>query len=783
MNSFYRLLLIFLLSGVFPFGSGFGQIPVTGKVIFSSTGKPVKGAHVLISGMKSGAYTNASGIFSVSVPARGTYTLKVSYVGCQTLEKQINADRSPFFCGELTLTPSAIMMDEVTIVDQKQQRRPMDAPSRMEMINPQIIRDNPGQQITNVLDYISGVNLNSTTGIFGSDQVVTMRGMSGNDQGRTLILLDGVPMNKADGGSVNWNRINRNDLGEILVIKGPGPAKYGSSAMGGVIEMSSKKPEKLLSGTLSSSYGTYETFKSEYTLGGIFHPSGKENGIYYNLNGFYNNSAGYNPEIPEYLEPADTFYTNTHLREMLVGARTGYYFGNGRQAEVAGEFYTDKRGRGIQIYETDGSYDQHNNYMMRGRYKSIQTKLKWDISAYYNRENYRRMNEYMSDGEYNLYYVKSNRTDMGASAALRVDAGKAQTISTGVEFKRGSVYGQDIYYTSTDLITNAGEIELYAGYIQDEVTLASGKIKLNLGLRFNAAVFHDGLFKVEYPSYSIEYMTQFQDTLIPRQTWSGFDPKLSAQYQFSPNSRIYLSIAKGFRAPSLDDLCRSGKRSDGFRIANPALGPENVYNIETGADAVLFDRLQLSGSVYYSIGYDFIYSVATGDSVNMGYKITPITLKRNISEVHIFGGEADADLSIRKNMHLTAGYTLSLSQIQKYTSPSGDTALDLTGKALVDSPTHKVTAGFTWTNRIVSANVVFKYVSERWINDLNETDYIIGSAKFDAYSTVGFRVWHTFFKKLTLSVSGDNLFDVTYIDNRYQQCPGRMIMAEINFSF
>ncbi len=782
MYSLSRLFLFFLLFVIFPFGSGFGQVTLSGNVTLRSTGKPMKGAHIMAAG-KSGTYTDASGNFSVLIAKTGLYKFKVTYIGCTPYEAEFNIDRPPFPFQHIVLSEIETMMEEVTIVEKKKERRLLDVPARIERISPEMIFNNPGQQITNVLENISGVNLSSTSGIFGSSQVISMRGLSGNDQGRTLILLDGVPMNKADGGSVNWNGINRDDLGEILVIKGPGPAKYGSSAMGGVIEMNSKIPEKKLAGSLSASYGTFETFRTNFTLGGIFHPSNKPGGLYYNLNGFYTQSKGYNSEIPAYLEPADTFYTNTHLQEGMIGGRAGYNFEDGQQIEAGAEFYNDNRGRGIQIYETGGSYDQHNNYMLRFRYKSLKTLFKWDISGYFNREDFHRMNESMSDGAYNLYLVKSTRTDWGLNAGFRVNVGKIHTLSAGAEFKKGSVHGQDIYYTSTDLITNAGQIELYAGYIQDELNMASGKLKLNLGLRFNGAVFHDGLFRIEFPSYSVEYLRDFQDTLVPRHSWIGLDPKISVQYLFTPERRVYVSVAKGFRTPNLDDLCRSGKRSDGFRIANPILGPEDLYNIETGTDVVVLKKIQLSGSIYYSIGHNFIYSVATGDSVNMGYKISPVTQKRNISEVHIYGGEADADLAIRSNMHFTCGYTLSISRIEGFTNSTGDSVFDLNGKSLVDVPIHKVIAGFKWSNKILSANLLYKFVSKRWINDSNTEDLTIGSSKFPSYSTFSFRIWHTFFKKLTVAIDCDNLFDVQFVDSHYQQSPGRIIMGEINITF
>ena len=96
-----------------------------------------------------------------------------------------------------------------------------------------------------------------------------MRGLPANDQSRTLVMLDGVPLNKSDEGSVNWNMINKNNIEQINIIKGPGSAKHGSGAMGGVIELISKKPTKKLEGNVLVDYGTYNTLSSNIDLAGV----------------------------------------------------------------------------------------------------------------------------------------------------------------------------------------------------------------------------------------------------------------------------------------------------------------------------------------------------------------------------------------------------------------------------------------------------------------------------------------------------------------------------------
>jgi iron complex outermembrane recepter protein len=68
-----------------------------------------------------------------------------------------------------------------------------------------------------------------------------MRGL-GSEPGRSLILMDGVPINKGETGEVNWNRIDIDEVQRLEIFKGPGSSVYGNNAMGGVINIISRKP-------------------------------------------------------------------------------------------------------------------------------------------------------------------------------------------------------------------------------------------------------------------------------------------------------------------------------------------------------------------------------------------------------------------------------------------------------------------------------------------------------------------------------------------------------------
>ncbi|MEI7726946.1 MAG: TonB-dependent receptor, partial [Bacteroidota bacterium] len=435
---------------------------ITGKVIGIPGNNPLAGAHLIIDQQSKVTFTGIDGTYKLTGISPGKITIRVSFMGYKPEVKTVTLRDGQHLQIDFSLEINAINAPEIEITEAKPARVAQDEPVRMDIISAQTISNNPGQSIVSVLDFVSGVNLSSTMGIFANNTVVTLRGLSGNDQARTLVLLDDVPLNKADAGSVNWNLINRDNVERIEILKGPGSAQYGSSAMGGVINIQTKRPSRLVSGVATIDYGTFNTAGFRYQLAGKLKPENTEKGISYGLNGFYRRSDGYNPEIPQYLEKSDTFFVNNYLREAAIGAKFGYQFNSLNRVEINTNFFNDKRGRGVEIYEVDGAYERHDTWQANVRYKGGKGAIRWTFLTYNQVEHFERLNESMKEAEYSLYLVKSNRVDRGTNLNIVIPAGKSNTFTAGIDYQFGSVDGQDIYYTSTDLISNAGKMDTWA---------------------------------------------------------------------------------------------------------------------------------------------------------------------------------------------------------------------------------------------------------------------------------------------------------------------------------
>ena len=290
--------------------------------------------------------------------------------------------------------------------------------------------------------------------------------------------------------------------------------------------------------------------------------------------------------------------------------------------------------------------------------------------------------------------------------------------------------------------------------------------------------------RLKYPSYSILFYQNFENNAMPLKKWDAFCPRFSMQYKFSTSNRMYISVAQGFRAPVLDDMSRTGKKKGGFKVANPDLNPELITSYETGIDLRFLKNLLFNGSVFYSIGRDFMYYTSTGDSVNMGYKLAPILKMQNIGKVEIKGVELELKYEFKENLITFVNYTYTQAQIIEHNITDARVDSSLTGKFLTDIPNHKFSSGITLRNKFANTSLLFKYYGQTWINDWNtvDTEYF-KTDKFPEYYTFNIRIEKELFSKFSISLSIENILNKIYVDGNLEQCPGRFATGSVRYKF
>lgn len=224
---------------------------LTGYVTDQS-GKPLIGANVIISGTTTGAATDVNGKFEIPRTSYGTYSLSVSSVGYtkKTVEVNFNQDYSPI---TIILVEEAIETGQIIVSAGKYEQKVEDLTVSTSVVPPDKIEKRNFTKLDDLLRYVPGVSM--------AEEQLSIRGSSGFSQGagsRVLVAIDGVLLYTGDTGEIIWEFVPLTDVAQIEVIKGPASSLYGSTAIGGVVNIITKKAPKKPIVHLSTHGGMYD---------------------------------------------------------------------------------------------------------------------------------------------------------------------------------------------------------------------------------------------------------------------------------------------------------------------------------------------------------------------------------------------------------------------------------------------------------------------------------------------------------------------------------------------
>ena len=155
-------------------------------------------------------------------------------------------------------------LDEIVVIASKYSEIVLDSVASVEVITGEEIEGAQAKNLAEILSAISGLEINDY-GDAGGIKSLSIRGSSAE---QVLILLDGRPMNDPQTGQIDLGQIPANIIEKIEIYRGPASAVYGANALGGVINIITKKGEGESRGKIKTSIGTYQTQDYEITYQG-----------------------------------------------------------------------------------------------------------------------------------------------------------------------------------------------------------------------------------------------------------------------------------------------------------------------------------------------------------------------------------------------------------------------------------------------------------------------------------------------------------------------------------
>jgi outer membrane receptor for ferrienterochelin and colicins len=251
-----RVLAVLLFTSSILYGQGYS---ISGTV--RSKNNPLPYANVILKEIKKGALTDKEGVFKIENLPSGRYTIEVSFTGYKSTIQELHLSNKNI---KINLSLDEFSsLDEVVITGTRTFKRKVDSPVIVNILNSIALENVQACNLSEGLKFQPGLRVETDCQTCNYTQL-RMNGLGG---GYSQILINGRPIFSPLTGMYGLEQIPVNMIERIETIRGGGSTLYGSSAIGGVVNVITKTPKEN-SFNINSTYQNLKGFADDYILNG-----------------------------------------------------------------------------------------------------------------------------------------------------------------------------------------------------------------------------------------------------------------------------------------------------------------------------------------------------------------------------------------------------------------------------------------------------------------------------------------------------------------------------------
>lgn len=599
--------------------------------------------------------------------------------------------------------------------------------SSVTVISAADIENKQPNTVLDVLRSVPGLDVVRQGGL-GQQTSVFLRGSNST---HTLVLVDGIELNDPGnpGRSFDFSSLATDNIERIEIVRGPGSTLYGSDALGGVINIITRKGAGKPKVTLFAEGGSFETHEEKLSI------SGGNDLINYSLVASFTESNGISAAAERYGNTERDGYDRTAVSTRIGLTPTEHF-------DVDFFFrYLDSEAD-LDTFAGPFGDDPNNTFDSESIFMRIQSRLwllneTWEQKLGFSLSDYQRENrddtdpDHPFDSSLTIYDSRLYKGDWQHNLYLH----PANTLTVGLEYEKEEASGSSTYRYfdpswNTDDRFGKESAETFGYYIQDEIKLWQDLIT-TIGLR-------------------IDDHEEFGARLTYR---------ITSSYLFRPTgTRIKGTFGTAFKAPTLAQLYENST----YVLGNPDLTPEKSRGWDIGLEQYLWDDRIILGATYFENHFE--------DLINTFFSLTSFKYEyENVDEAQTKGVELTASIRPVDDLILSASYT--------YT----DTENRNTGEQLLRRPRHKynLNANYRFMDR-GNVNLDIFYFGERDDIDLydwSQTKTLAG------YTVVNLALSYEINQHLRIHGRVENLFDEDYEEVNGFGSPGIAGYAGASITF
>lgn len=464
--------------------------------IVTSANAPLEFANVGLENTTLGSTTNAKGVYTIKNIPFGEYVLKVSVVGYETQSQTVvlNAQK-PSLNIDFDLVELSSEVSEVVVSGTMKEVSKLESPVPVEVYSKKFFKANPTPSVFESLQNVNGVRPQLNCNVCNTGDI-HINGLEGP---YTMVLIDGMPIVSGLSSVYGLTGIPQALIERVEIVKGPASTLYGSEAVGGLVNIITKKPVSapaVAIDAFGTSWGEVNT-----DVGIKFKPVGKTQSLlgvnYFNYQNPIDNNG-------------DGFTDVTLQNRISVFNKLSIERKKNRQFSIAARYiYEDRWGGemnwGREFRGGDSVYGE-----------SIYTN-RWETFGIYQLPTREIINlQFSGNGHHqnsvygNTIYLAEQYVGFGQLTWYK-DIGKNHSLLTGAAY-RYTYYDDNTPATAEfDTVGNpanqASVIHLPGFFVQDEIEL-NAKSKLLLGMRYDYNSRHGNIFspRVNYKLSSADRM-------------------------------------------------------------------------------------------------------------------------------------------------------------------------------------------------------------------------------------------------------------------------------------
>ncbi len=606
------LLVALLLWAAGPAAAPAQQGTVRGRVVDASTGEPVFEASVRVLGTVRVTFTDAEGRFLLAGVPSGLQRLSVERLGYAPQRIDVPVPGAGAATLEIALELRAVAVGELVVSPTKREQSSFDSPMSISVQEvPEIRRRNP-ESLDESVAYVPSVQ-------FIGNQL-NIRGSSGFALGvgtRVLLMMDGISINAVDTGELNWDMIPLTAVERVEVLKGAGSALYGTSALGGVVNVVTARVPDETRTSIRLRGGFYDNPPSKawiwsaQTLG--FGSAELTHARRLGPVGLWLQGGLYSD---------DGYIQNGEEDRVSVALRLGLGQANNR-LRLFGTFARQDHGTAPRWCIRGECEDPEGLAYQPARIpaEALDDKTRSEQSLVY--ATYERAGRVTSGYARASWQRNDWRTDFGDRQTGAVSDRLGGELRFGwqalsqLQFTLG---GEGAYSDVDSKLSGRHDLTDAALYLQAEASL--GRLAtLTAGARADVIWLDDGSFS---DSYSDQLSPRFGLVLAPDAV-----------------TRVRGSVGRGFNAPTIFELF-TATEVGGFRVVpNPNLRPERSWAGEVGVARVLTPWLSFDVAAFF---YDFDQLIEADTVIDPGSGFINVVFM-NLPESTVQGVEAIGRLS------------------------------------------------------------------------------------------------------------------------------------------